>query len=112
LRSATPTPEAVAAATTAGLSSKAATLAPPSARAMAVARPLAPSPNTATFLPAKLVTGIKAGSPQFEARQTDQRQQHRNHPEADDHLRLGPAEGLEMVMNRGHPKNALSRQFR
>ncbi len=34
------------------------TSAPPASKALALARPEPPSPNTATFLPAKVVTGI------------------------------------------------------
>ena len=46
----------------ASLSSNAITSAPPASSALALARPEAPSPNSAAFLPAKLVSGIIAAS--------------------------------------------------
>ncbi len=50
---------ACASATDFSLSSKATTSAPPACSARADNRPEPPSPKTATFLPAKVVTGIK-----------------------------------------------------
>ena len=44
----------------AALSSNAITSAPPATSACALASPEPPSPNSATFFPAKLVTGIIA----------------------------------------------------
>src|SRR5665213_947327 len=104
-------PAFFAAATMAGLSSNAAPVAPPATNASTVARPLSPRPKTATFCPRKLVTGIIAASPEFQRRQADERQQHGNDPEADHDLRLGPAERLEMMMNRCHAEDALAGQL-
>ena len=59
-RSAVAMPAARALSTLAALSSKAITSAPPATSACALASPEPPSPNTATFFPAKLVTGIIA----------------------------------------------------
>ena len=59
-RSAVGMPEAVAFATVSALSSQPTTSAPPAKSALAPASPEPPRPNTATFLPAKLVTGIMA----------------------------------------------------
>ena len=51
-------PAALALATLCASSSKATTSAPPASNALALASPEPPRPNTATFLPAKVVTGI------------------------------------------------------
>src|SRR5215471_6852615 len=102
-------PAAPACAMRASLSSQPITSAPPANSALALARPEAPSPNTATLRPAKVVTGIMAApSPQLQRRQAGQRQHDRDDPEADDDLRLGPAELLEMVMQRRHLEHALA----
>ena len=49
--------------------------------------------------------------PQLQTCQTDQRQDHRDDPEADDDLGFGPAEFLEMVVDRRHQENALAGHF-
>src|ERR1700726_2055606 len=109
-RSAVGMPAACALATLCSLSSKATTSAPPASSAFAHASPEPPSPNTATFLSAKVVIGITTTLPQFQGRQPGQRQHDCNDPEADDNLRLGPAELLKMVMDRCHLENALAGQ--
>src|SRR5437868_5780519 len=99
-------PSAAASATFCALSSKATTSAPPAASARQVASPEPPSPNTATFFPANVVTGIMASlggrpyptsSPQLERRQPRKREHDRDDPEPDHDLRFGPAELLEMM---------------
>ena len=57
-KSAVAMPSAAASATLRASSSQATTSAPPAASARQVASPEPPSPNTATRLPAKVVTGI------------------------------------------------------
>ena len=79
--------------------------------ALALARPEPPSPNTATFLPAKIVTGITTKLPQLQGREPSQRQHDRDDPEANDDLRLGPAELLEVMVDRRHLEDALSGQL-
>src|ERR1700733_6721622 len=107
-RSAVGRPAARALATLGASSSKATTSAPPARSALALASPEPPSPNTATFLPAKVVTGITTRLPQFQGRQPRQRQHDRDDPEANDDLRLGPTELLEMMMDRRHLEDALA----
>src|SRR5690349_3024636 len=108
-RSAVGMPACVACAMRASLSSQPMTSAPPANSALALARPDAPSPNTATLRPSNEVTGIIAAlSPQLERRQSGQRQHDRDDPEADHDLRLGPAELLEMVMQRRHLEHPLA----
>src|SRR3546814_3052469 len=85
LRSAVAIPASTAFATLSGLSSQAVTSAPPATRASAVARPEPPRPKRATFLPAKVATGI-IGSPQLESGQAEKRQADGDDPEADHHL--------------------------
>jgi len=57
-RSAVGMPALVALATVSGLSSQPITSAPPASKALALARPEPPRPNTASLFPAKVVTGI------------------------------------------------------
>src|SRR5690242_20578506 len=95
-----------------GLSSPAMTSAPPALRAWQLASPEPPRPNTATVLPAKEVTGIMTKrSAQFQRGETGERQHHRDDPEADHDLRLGPAELLEMMVDRRHLEEALAREL-
>src|SRR5471030_1293373 len=47
-------------------------------------------------------------SPQLQRGEAGQRQHHRNDPEPDHDLRLGPALLLEMMMQRRHPEHALA----
>src|SRR5271167_5120481 len=84
------------------------TSAPPARSALALTSPEPPSPNTATFLPVKVVTGITTKLPQLQGREPSQRQHDRDDPEANDDLRLGPAELLEMMMDRRHLEDALA----
>src|SRR5579883_2232655 len=90
----------------ASLSSQAATSAPPASSARAVAAPEPPRPNSATLRPAKLATGIM--SPQLQGRKADHRQDEGDDPETHDDLRLGPAELLEMMVDRRHAEDALA----
>src|SRR5262249_57724616 len=82
------------------------TAARPAGSARQLASPEPPRPNTATFLPAKEVTGIM--SPQLQRREAGKRKHHRDDPETDHDLRLGPAELLEMMMDRRHLEYAFS----
>src|SRR4051812_4814200 len=110
-KSAVMKPACAALATFSALSSAAITSAPPAFKAWQDASPEPPRPNTATVLPAKDVTGIIDRSPQLQRGQAGQRQHHRDDPEADHDLRLGPAELLEMMMDRRHLEDALTGQL-
>src|SRR6478735_1600158 len=111
-KSAVMKPACAALATFSALSSAAITSAPPAFSAWQEASPEPPRPNTATVLPANEVTGIMAQpSPQLQRGEAGERQHHRDDPEPDHDLRLGPAELLEMVMDRRHPEDALSRHL-
>src|SRR5690242_14477765 len=124
-------PAETALATRASSSSKAMTSAPPASNALALASPELPSPNTATRLPANVVTGImnvhprawlrtpgrhtrdaaqcaSSASSQLERRQPDKGENDCDDPEPDHDLRLGPAELLEMVMDRRHLEHAFA----
>src|ERR1700728_2591228 len=107
-KSAVGTPAAFALATLRASSSKAATSAPPASSAWALASPEPPRPNMATFLPAKVVTGITTKLSQLQGRQARERKHHRDDPETNDDLRLGPSELLEMMMDRRHLEHALA----
>src|SRR4030088_2488122 len=89
-RSAGMKPAGAALATLSAESSPAITPAPPAFKAWQLASPDPPRPKTATVLPAKEVIGIN-GSPQLQRREAGQRQHHRDDPEPDHDLRLGPA---------------------
>src|ERR1700742_5158162 len=111
-RSAVMKPSCAAFATLSGLSSAAITSAPPAFRAWQLASPEPPSPNTATVLPAKEVTGIMTpGSAQLQGGEAGERQHHRDDPEADHDLRLGPAQLLEVMMDRRHAEDTLAREL-
>src|SRR6267142_1099486 len=103
-------PAFAASASLSAPSSPAITSAPPAFNAWQLASPEPPRPNTATVLPANDVTGIKA-SPQFQGGEAGQRQHHRDDPEPDHDLRLGPALLLEMMVQRRHPEHAFARQL-
>src|SRR6187399_3054947 len=75
------------------------TRAPWPAHQRAMARPEAPRPRISTFM---LDRSLMLPSTQLQAGQADQAQQHRDDPEADHDLRLGPAGFLEMVVQRRH----------
>src|ERR1700761_6227762 len=108
-RSAVMKPACVAFATLSALSSAAITSAPPAFNAWQLARPEPPRPNTATVLPAKEVTGIMTSkSAQLQGGEAGERQHDGDDPEADHDLRLGPAQLLEMMMDRRHPEDALA----
>src|ERR1700755_130026 len=105
-RSAVMKPAWAAFATLSALSSPAITSAPPAFSAWHEASPEPPRPNTATVLPAKDVTGIIGSSPQLQRGEARERQHHGDDPEADHDLRLGPAQLLEVMMDRGHAEHA------
>src|SRR5207249_5151144 len=48
---------------------------------------------------------------ELERREREQRAHHRDDPEADDDLRLGPAEELEVVMDGRHAEDALAAEL-
>src|SRR5690606_38643879 len=98
-------PSPAALATLSGLSSQATTSAPPSTSARAVAVPEPPSPKRATRFPSKERPGIMK-SPQLQTGETDEGQDHGDDPEADHDLAFGPAELLEMMMDRRHQEDA------
>src|SRR5271169_635437 len=102
-------PAAAAFARAASLSSQPATSAPPATSARNVERPEPPSPNRATRLPADVATGVM--SPQLQSGEADHRQHESDDPEPHDDLRLGPAELLEMMMNRRHAEDPPARQL-
>src|SRR6201996_6170972 len=113
-RSAVMKPAFAASANRSALSSPAITSAPPAFRAWQLASPEPPRPNTATVLPANEVTGIMiaiTSSAQLQRRKPGQRQHHRDDPEPDHDLRLGPALLLEMMVQRRHPEDALAGQL-
>src|SRR4029077_18606159 len=107
-RSAVGMPALVALTTESALSSQPMTSAPPASSALALASPDPPRPKMATFFPAKTLTGIMPSgltspprrSPQFQRGQPGERKHDRDDPETDHDLRFGPAELLEMVMDR------------
>src|SRR5579863_5816027 len=101
-------PAALALAMLCALSSNATTSAPPDNSAPALISPEPPRPNTATLLPAKAVIGITTRLPQLQRRKACERQHHRDDPETNDDLRLGPAELLEMMVDRRHLEDALA----
>src|SRR3954469_24278771 len=84
------------------------TRAPWPAHQRAMASPEAPSPRISTVFSDRSFTSWQfvMTSTQFQARQADQAQQHRDDPEADHDLRLGPAGLLEMVVQRRHLQDA------
>src|SRR3984893_17561113 len=116
-RSAVGTPALVALATTSASSSHPITSAPPARTALALASPEPPSPNTATLVPAKVVTRITGlvastrSSPQLEGGKPGKRQHHGDDPEPDHDLRLRPAELLEVMMDGRHAEHALTREL-
>src|SRR5690242_10124875 len=110
-RSAVVKPACAALATLSALSSAATTSAPPAFNAWQLASPEPPRPNTATVLPAKEVTGIMNRSAQLQRGEAGERQHHRDDPEADHDLRLGPALLLEMMVQRRHHEYALARHL-
>src|SRR5215813_5042944 len=110
-RSAVTKPACAALATLSALSSAAMTSAPPAFSAWQLASPEPPRPNTATVFPAKEVTGIMNRSAQFQRGEAGERQHHRDDPEADHDLRLGPTLLLEMMMQRRHHEHALARHL-
>src|SRR4051812_9182856 len=57
------------------------------------------------------VNSPPTSSPQLQRRQPGQRQHHRDNPEPDHDLRLGPSLLLEMVVQRRHPEHAFAGQL-
>ncbi len=76
---------------------------PASASRRAAARPLRPSPATLTSAPGTPATA-QSGSSQLERRQRDDRAEDPQYPEANHHGGLGPAELLEVMVQRSHPE--------
>src|SRR5689334_3337319 len=105
LRSTSGTPAASAALRAASLSSQAHTRAPPAIRALHVAMPDRPRPKTATSFPSNVRTGIKLASPQLQRGEARKREQEGDDPEADHDGGLGPAELLEMVVDRSNQED-------
>src|SRR3984893_2980579 len=120
-RSAVMKPACAASASLSSPSSLATTSAPPAFKAWQLATPDPPRAHTATVLPAKEVIGIMIWhpsfrkplrglrnddgeyttySPQLQRREAGQRQHHRDDPEPDHDLRLGPAQLLQRVGGR------------
>src|SRR5258705_4239112 len=91
------------------LSSQAKTEAPPALSERIAESPERASPKTPTALPLKPVTSIILASAQFQGREPDQRQNHREDPKPDHDGRLAPAKLLEMVMDRRHAKHTPAR---
>src|SRR5215469_13867822 len=94
--------------------SVAATRAPRAAQNNAVDTPVLARPTTSTRLFRSSIDAdipIPKLLPQFQSRQRKQCKHQGGNPEADDHLRLAPAQQFEMVMNRRHAENALAPQL-
>src|ERR1700733_11729104 len=72
-------------------------------------RPDAPSPKTATRLPAKHVIGVI--SPQLQCREADEREDEGDDPESHHDLRLRPTELFEMMVDRSHLEDTLAGQL-
>src|SRR5690606_100426 len=109
-RSAVAMPALTASSIAAVRSSVATTSAPPAMSALALASPDAPRPTTATRLPRIVSTAITR-SPQLQGREPDQGKDNADDPEADHDLRLGPAEMLEVMVDRRHLEDALAGEF-
>src|SRR5690606_30848663 len=122
-RSRTLKPSACALAMRRASSSKTTTSAPPASSATAVASPEPPSPKTATRAPSNIVIGIIRSTSlpprsalrpvplsQLQRCQPGERQHHRDDPEADDDLRLGPSQLFKVVMDRRHLEHPLAGQ--
>src|SRR5665213_2383512 len=77
------------------------TRAPDRAAQRAIARPDSPRPSTSTEVSSRRVI-----STQFQARQADKTQQHRDDPEAHDDLRFLPSRLLEVMVQRRHLEEA------
>src|SRR5579862_491668 len=90
----------------AGRASATRTRAPRCASAAATASPVRRKPTTRTCRP-----GSIAASAELQRREREQRTDDRDDPEADDDLRLGPAEELEVVVDRRHAEDALPPQL-
>src|SRR5579864_3090456 len=110
-RSVSAMPRAAAASRLAGASSQASTRAPPRFNASAAARPERASPRTATLSLRKAVTSIIALSPQLQRREAGDREDRGDDPETNDDGWLLPALALEMVVERRHAEDALSREL-
>src|SRR6266568_2677056 len=96
--------------------SVAVTCAPRAAQNRAVATPVLARPTTRTRLfrssmDADIFFSLLNSLPQFQSRQCEQRKNQRGNPEAHDHLGFAPAQQFEMMMNRGHAKNAFPAQL-
>src|SRR3569623_1963360 len=109
-RSSSSTPSAAATARDFSFSSLNTGCAPPAFSARAAGSPLRPRPKIATRCPSKPRTVIIRLA-QLERGQADQGQERGHDPEADHDGRLGPAQLLEMVVDRGHQEHPLLGQL-
>src|SRR6202049_1854781 len=100
---------AVSAICDSGRSSVAVTRAPRAAQKSAVAMPVRANPTTSTCLPASSIPGFNS-LPQFQRRQRKQREDQRRDPEPHDNFRFAPSSQLEMMVQRRHAEDALTRQ--
>src|SRR5258705_13236785 len=87
------------------LSSQAKTEAPPALSERIAESPERASPKTPTALSLKPVTSIILTSAQFQGRDPDQRQDHRDDPKPDHDGRLAPSKLHDMGMHRRHAKH-------
>src|ERR1051325_1339656 len=97
------------AAAKASLVSGSTTCAPRRAASSAAAMPLRAAPTTTTRRPR--TENSSTPSPQLQRCQAEQRKEDGHDHESGDHLRLAPADQLEVVVNRRHLEDALPRQF-
>src|SRR5216684_7783051 len=93
---------------------------PAERRTMPLPHPFWPAPQPARACPATQTDSAflsvrpferTTPLPQLQRRQRKQRKNQRGDPKPHDHLRFAPTKQFEMVMNGGHPKNALAAQF-
>src|SRR5688500_4566647 len=87
------------------------TTAPRLASSLAAATPLRAAPTTTTrrFRTEKSLSPTP--SPQFQRRQAEERENHRQDQKSGDHFRLAPSDQLEVVVDRRHLEDALTRQL-
>src|SRR3979411_3036270 len=89
-----------------GLSSVTVARAPSGVSAASRARPVTLAPATRTAAPERATSGPGGGQPlAVEERHAETAGDRREQPEPDDDRRLGPADKLEMVVERRHPEH-------
>src|SRR5690349_3350469 len=84
------------------------TRAPRRTSSSAAAMPLRAAPSTTTFRPRTLKPSSPMPSPQLQRGETEKREQDADDHEPRDHLRLAPANQLEVMMQRRHLEDALA----